>query len=147
MYADELLCIMCYTSPYYTAKRRQRMADEKLKVDGGGLRYDDGKERVDLIPADAMMELGRVYGAGAKKYAERNWERGMPWSKCLGPLLRHLFKWMRGEKFDPEDGQLHIAKVAWNAIALLTYELRKIGLDDRMLDTAPAAEVKSPVVA
>lgn len=118
---------------------------EKLKVDGGGLRYDDGKERVDLIPGDSMLVLGQVYAVGAKKYAERNWERGMPWSKCLGPLMRHLFKWMRGEKFDPEDGQLHIAKVAWNAIALLTYELRKIGLDDRMLDTAPVAEVKSLV--
>lgn len=108
-------------------------AEEALRVDGGGLRFDQGKERVDLIPADALMELGRVYGAGAKKYAERNWERGMPWSKCLGPLMRHLFKWMNGEKIDSEDGQLHIAKVAWNAIALLTYELRKIGKDDRAL--------------
>lgn len=102
------------------------------KVDGGGLRYDEGKERVDLLPPDALLELGKVFGAGASKYAARNWERGMPWSKVLGPLLRHLFKWMRGEKIDPEDGQLHIAKVAWNAIALLTYELRGIGIDDRL---------------
>lgn len=100
-------------------------------ADGGGLRYDEGKERVDLLPPDALLELGKVYGAGAKKYAARNWERGLPWSKALGPLMRHLFKWMRGEKIDPEDGQLHIAKVAWNAIALLTYELRGIGVDDR----------------
>ena len=60
----------------------------------------------------------------------RNWERGMPWSKVLGPLLRHLYKWTRGEIIDKESGQRHIAMVAWNAIALLTYELRKIGVDD-----------------
>ena len=113
-----------------------------LQVDGGGLRFDEGKERVDLLPADALMELGKVYAAGAKKYAEKNWERGMPFHKCLGPLLRHLFKWMRGEKLDPEDGQLHIAKVAWNALALLTYELRGIGVDDRML--APVVKEKAP---
>ena len=96
-----------------------------------GLRYDEGKERVDLLPPDALLELGKVYGAGSVKYAARNWEKGMPWSKVLGPLMRHLFKWMKGEKIDPEDGQLHIAKVAWNALALLTYELRGIGVDDR----------------
>jgi hypothetical protein len=112
---------MCWTNPHYT----------KMRADGGGLRLDEGKERVDLFPPDALMELGRVYGAGSIKYPLRNWERGMPWSKVIGPLLRHLFKWMRGEERDPEDGQRHIAKVAWNAIALLTYELRGIGTDDR----------------
>lgn len=101
-------------------------------ADGGvGLRFDEGKERVDLLPPDALLELGKVYGAGSVKYAARNWEKGMAYHKVLGPLMRHLFKWMRGEKIDPEDGQLHIAKVAWNAIALLTYELRGIGVDDR----------------
>lgn len=109
--------------------------NQEVIADGGGLRFDEGKERVDLLPADALMELGKVYGAGAKKYAARNWERGMPYSKVLGPLLRHLFKWMRGEQIDPEDGQRHIAKVAWNAMSLLTYELRKIGIDDRGVQT------------
>ncbi len=107
------------------------VATPGMAGDGGGLRFDEGKERVDLLPADALMELGKVYGAGARKYAARNWERGMPWSQMLGPLLRHLFKWMMGENIDPTDGQRHIAKVAWNAIGLLVYELRKIGLDDR----------------
>jgi len=103
-----------------------------LKADGGGLRYDEGKPRVDLLPADALMELGRVYGAGAKKYGDHNWMRGMAWSKVLGPLLRHLFKWMVGHEVDEETGQRHIAMVAWNAIALLTYELRGVGTDDRV---------------
>lgn len=107
------------------------IVQQHLESASEGLRYDEGKERVDLLPPDALMELGKVYGAGSVKYAARNWEKGMPWSKVLGPLMRHLFKWMKGETIDPEDGQLHIAKVAWNAIALLTYELRGIGLDDR----------------
>lgn len=104
-----------------------------MKPDGG-LRYDKGKPRVDLLPPDALAELGKVYAEGCKKYDERNWERGMPWSKVIRPLLKHLFLFMIGKTWDTEDKgskQRHIAKVAWNALTLLTYELRGIGKDDR----------------
>ncbi len=104
-------------------------------TDKTGLRYDKGKSRVDLLPADAMLELGEVCAYGAHKYSERNWEKGMKWTKVIGPLLRHLYKWMIGYTVDKESGQRHIAMVAWNAIALLTYELRGIGEDDRGLET------------
>ncbi len=96
-----------------------------------GQRFDEGKSRVDLLPADALMEVGAVYAAGAKKYGDRNWEKGMKWTRMLGPLLRHLFQWMRGIERDEETGQRHIAMVVWNALGLLTYELRGIGEDDR----------------
>jgi len=36
-----------------------------------------------------------------------------------------------GETFDPETRLRHIAQAAWNAQALLAYELRGIGEDDR----------------
>lgn len=124
-----------------------------VPLPAGGLRFDEGKSRVDLIPADAMLELGRVYEAGDRKYrplgGPRNWEKGMPWTKVLGPLMRHLFHWMMGETRDPEDGQRHIAKVAWNAIALLTYELRKIGEDDRgvhRIERAAMTELHPPAM-
>lgn len=95
-----------------------------------GLRFDDGKARVDLLPPDALLELGKVYAFGAKKYSDRNWEKGMKWSKVLGPLMRHLFKWMMGNDRDAESGELHLNHVAWNALALLTYALRGIGEND-----------------
>lgn len=103
----------------------------KVEADGGGERKDDGKPRVDLLPADAMLYLGQVYAAGARKYTDRNWERGMAYRKMLGPLMRHLFKWMIGERTDPETGLLHMGHVAWNALGLLSYELRNIINDDR----------------
>lgn len=124
---------------------------DQVKADGGGLRYDEGKSRVDLLPGDALIELGKLYGYGCKKYSERNWERGMPWSKALGPLLRHLFKWMMGAKADEESGLSHMVHVAWNALALVTYELRKIGADDvhgydnPVPEAAPRAGFTPPV--
>lgn len=106
-----------------------------VKQDGGGLRFDEGKTRVDLIPADALLEVGKVYLMGSSKYAERNWERGMKYSKVLGPLLRHLYKWMMGADRDEESGELHLSHVAFGSLALLSYELRGIGkMNDGKLD-------------
>lgn len=96
----------------------------------GGLRYDAGKVRLDLLPPEWVWGLGQVMTAGAAKYEPRNWEKGMAWSKVLGPMLRHTWKWIAGEMYDDETGCHHLAMVAWNALALMTYQLRVIGKDD-----------------
>ncbi len=106
-------------------------ANKNVVQDNKGLRYDDNKPRYDLIPPEAMDELALLYTIGAKKYAERNWERGMNWGKVFGSLMRHAWKWMRGQEYDEETGVHHMIHVAWNAIALYIYYVRKIGLDDR----------------
>jgi hypothetical protein len=100
------------------------------KKTGVGLRYDTGKNRLDLIPPEWEWELGRVLTAGANKYADRNWELGMDWSKIVGPLRRHLNCFLRGERLDKETGCHHLGHVAWNALALLSYDLRGIGTDN-----------------
>lgn len=102
-----------------------------IEADNQGLRYDEGKPEFHLIPADALRELGKVYTSGAKKYAPYNWERGMNWSRCYNSLLRHLYAFWEGEKHDAETGHHHMAHAAWNAIALLAYSVRGIGVDDR----------------
>ncbi len=95
------------------------------------LRYDAGKLRYDLIPADSLEQLAKVYTAGAAKYAERNWEKGMSWSRCFGSLMRHAWAFWRGEAIDVETGCHHMAMAAWNCLALCSYHLRKAGTDDR----------------
>jgi hypothetical protein len=113
-----------------------------------GLRYDAGKLRFDLMPPDAEEEIIRVYTRGAMKYEDRNWERGMAWHKCLGPLKRHLNKWEKGAMMDEEYPELHhMAMVAWNAIALLTYELRQIGDNDVTLDALKKKGIPFPNMA
>lgn len=88
-----------------------------------GLRYDAGKNRLDLLSIPALWEIGRVYTEGAKKYEDRNWEKGLKYSSTLGCLMRHLFKWIAGHKMDEELPVHHMALVAWNAITLLHMEL------------------------
>ena len=110
-------------------------AQKQSELAKGGARFDQGKTRVDLIPADVLLRLGEIYRMGAEKYDASNWRKGMKWSKVYGPLCRHLFKaWLGLEERDPESGQLHIDHVVWNAVALAVYmskpEYKKF--DDRM---------------
>lgn len=105
-------------------------ARKQMKADGGGLRYNADKNRLDLLPVEWSLALGEVMTAGAKKYAARNWERGMSWSIMVGCALRHLYKFMRGERYDPETGCHHLAHCAWNVLALMSYDVRAIGQND-----------------
>lgn len=100
------------------------------KADGGGLRYNAEKNRLDLLPIEWSLAIGEVMTAGAKKYAARNWERGMSWSIMVGCSLRHLYKFMSGERYDPETGCHHLAHCAWNILALMSYDVREIGTND-----------------
>jgi hypothetical protein len=96
----------------------------------GGLRYDTDKLRLELLPAEWELELGRVSTKGAKKYAPRNWEKGMAWSKMIGCSRRHILRFLLGEKYDKETGCHHLAHAAWNLLALMSYDMRKLGEND-----------------
>jgi hypothetical protein len=93
----------------------------------------EGKGRYDLISPLALRRLVGVYERGANKYTDRNWERGMPLSRCLDSMLRHAFQYLEGR--DDED---HLAQAVWNGFALLHYdEAIKRGLLPVALDDLP----------
>ena len=95
-------------------------------------RFTKGKIRYDLIPVWILEELAKVYTYGTSKYDEENWRKGLLWKKeVIGPLERHLKKWIRGEKLDDESNCHHLAMVMWQCAALMMYEKYGIGRDDR----------------
>ena len=77
----------------------------------------EGKGRFDLISPYALRRLALVYEKGARKYADRNWEKGIPASRCLDSALRHLNQYMAGWK--DED---HLAQCAFNVFAIMHFE-------------------------
>jgi hypothetical protein len=87
--------------------------------------------RYDLIPPHALEALAVHYGKGMEKYAERNWERGYKWGYSFAAMMRHAWAFWRGESIDPDTGGHHLTAVAWHAFALIEFERRKIGTDDR----------------
>ena len=54
-------------------------------------------ERFDLIPVGPLTELARLYGIGAKKYDDRNWEKGYEWSKSYAAMQRHANEFWAGK--------------------------------------------------
>lgn len=96
-------------------------------------RFSAGKTRFDLMAPLALDEIARVYTYGTQKYDDDNWWKGLKWKKdVFGCILRHVWKWFRGEKFDKESGLHHLAHAAWNCMALMEYERCGIGIDDRV---------------
>lgn len=100
----------------------------------GGTKNDTSKNRLDLLPLRSLWEVGGVYTLGATKYSDRNWEKGIRFSRVLGALLRHLFAWWLREDHDPEDGQHHLDSVIWCAMTLRHYAYYKKynAFDDRV---------------
>jgi hypothetical protein len=75
------------------------------------------KPRPDLISPFAEERQGHWLRMGAAKYAERNWEKGMPFSRCVASLKRHVMRYQQGMR--DED---HLAAIMFNAMALIHYE-------------------------
>ena len=96
-----------------------------------GVKHDQGKLRYDLLPTGPLEELVRVYTIGAAKYGDRNYEAGIKWSRIFGALMRHAWAFWRGESYDKENGQHHLASVAWCAMSLMLYEKTRKDFDDR----------------
>lgn len=76
-----------------------------------------GKPRYDLIPPGPLKRVAELYARGAEKYDEHNWTKGIPTSRFLASLMRHLEQYRNGER--DED---HLAAVVFNAFGLMTFE-------------------------
>ena len=95
---------------------------------------DSTKSRLDLLPPQAMMEVGQVlrYGAENPAYGEHNWAKGMDWGRFLGAIFRHALQWANCEGPDPDTGCSHLAHIVCSALFLLEYEKTGIGRDNRV---------------
>ena len=77
----------------------------------------EGKGRFDLLSPAALFRWARWMEIGAKKYDDRNWEKGIPVSRCVDSAMRHLVKYLAGH--DDED---HLAAVMFNVAAIMHFE-------------------------
>jgi hypothetical protein len=91
------------------------------------------EERYDLIPPEPIRLLAVHYARGATKYAERNWEKGIPWSNLYNSARRHMDKWLAGEDIDPDPIMRahHLVAAIWNLVGLVDYATTHPELDDR----------------
>jgi hypothetical protein len=77
---------------------------------GGGLREpSQGKGRYDLLPTYPLYRDAKHFEAGAAKYADRNWEQGLPLDRFIESAFRHLCQFMLGDRVED-----HLAAIRWN---------------------------------
>jgi hypothetical protein len=97
--------------------------------------------RFSLIPAEFLWALAEHYGKGAKKYEDRNWEKGYNWGYTVDALLRHVMQFRMGERYDlhkhdchpdctEHTGSHHLVAAAWHCVALFIFDIRNIGTND-----------------
>lgn len=101
--------------------------DQNQDMNKGGVKFDIGKPRVDLLPPNAILALADLFRMGADKYDDRNWEKGMDEGRLLAAAGRHYFRYLAGEDIDPdpEAGTHNLIHLAWCALA--AYELQVCG--------------------
>lgn len=98
----------------------------RREFDTGAVRdMEEGKGRCDLLPACAILRLSKHYENGAKKYEERNWEKGIPISSFIDSGMRHLLKYMDGQT--DED---HLVAATWNLMCAMWMEEKRPDLQD-----------------
>jgi hypothetical protein len=102
-----------------------------------GRKDDTGKLPLDLLAFDALEGTASVLQFGAAKYAPRNWEKGIAYSRVFAALMRHMWWWWKGQDKDPETGLNHLHHAACCIMFLQAYTIRKRKLP-KELDNRPS---------
>lgn len=93
----------------------------------------EGKGRFDLLSPFVLERDARHLENGARKYGDRNWEKGQPLSRYMDSAMRHMNKYLMGHR--DED---HLAAARWNIAAIMHTELMiQMGLLPTHLNDLP----------
>lgn len=98
---------------------------------GTAWRYNQGKIPLHLVSPIFIYEVGKVLAHGARKYSERNWEKGGNWSIPIASADRHWKAFLCGEDRDMDTGLLHLSHLACNIMFLICYYFLCPDKDDR----------------
>ena len=101
----------------YSAEAESVLPDsgERSEFSTGAVRDAmTGKGTPSLIPIDALRAVSKRFEDGATKYGRNNWKKGIPLSRYVASLYRHLWQFMEGDTSEDHGGA-----VIWNAMCLI----------------------------
>ena len=88
-----------------------------------GIKLDQGKIQLSLIPHEAIIGLGEILTFGAEKYTPHGWKTVPDAKKRYeDAMLRHYYSHKSGEKNDPESGFSHLKHMLANITFLVWLE-------------------------
>lgn len=96
-----------------------------------GIKFDQGKAPMSLLPSDALEEIARVLQVGAGKYGKGNWAKGLKVQRLLDATMRHISSFNKGIDMDEETQTLHVANAACNLMFIIWMMKNRPDQDDR----------------
>ena len=101
------------------------VGENKITYKSGASRNSVGITRLDLIPPEAWLELGEVFGEGAITHGDDNWKKGMPNAVVVNHMLRHLLLYLQGDR-----KELHLGKVMFGCCVLIWNRENDVNLEE-----------------
>lgn len=96
-----------------------------------GVKFDDKKPAMGYLPPLALLEVGKAFSAGEKKYGPWQYANGLSIVRCISGALRHIFQFTSGETYDKETNTHHLACAVANLLIGLNGILVDNNLDNR----------------
>lgn len=90
-----------------------------------GIKHDDGKVRLSLVPQQGIEAVARVRMYGVTKYTDPNSWKGVSPERYLDACLRHIGAHIKGEECDPESGLPHLDHAACNLLFIAALSERE----------------------
>ena len=103
----------------------------------GGIKKDEGKNRLELVPPEAILAIGEILTYGASKYEDRNWEKGMDLDRLRGATQRHLMADAMGDELDDESGMPHLEHALCDIAMMVALRRRELRDTDWELNEEP----------
>lgn len=107
---DGLQCTLYYVGEYLKHKGSKDSflfaldhfaAEHQAKRIASG--EDDKMITLDQYKWNLVLEVAKHFEDGAKKYGDRNWEKGIPCDRYIDSAVRHYCKWRAGWTDEPHD--------------------------------------------
>ena len=83
-----------------------------------------------VVPT-VYLEVARHFEAGAQKYGEYNWQKGIPVKCYIDSAVRHYLKYLRGDNDEPHDRAF-----VWNIMCCIWTCKHKPELNDYAKETS-----------
>ena len=84
-----------------------------------------GNHNIDKKLSHTLLEVSKHFEAGAKKYGEYNWQKGIPTRCYIDSAVRHYLKFLRGDTDEPHDRAF-----VWNILCCIWTCIHKPELND-----------------
>jgi hypothetical protein len=110
---------------------------------GVGIKHDQGKPRIDLVPPRAILEVAAVLTDGVEEYGEHNWRQGIAYSRLYSAIQRHLLAFWSGDDVD-KSGHRTLAHACTDIMMLM--EMHKNWDDRYPIYQGSKEQAKKPTV-